>query len=456
MNNFNTEIISEILKHFKENFRYELKNQSDVFAMEQDLLAYLVELGRALEQELFNENTGYEGNTVTIDDEQFTFHEYTTRQIHALFGKIFVKRAYYKSNTKNIYPLDEKLALKKGHTPGCEYFITKLVGMSTYEEGRSWFNEIFRAHQEDIVSERKTQTMTWKTGASLEEQKQEEIKMVFEHEEDVEKIEPVQNMAVMIDAAKVREWKEENGQILYENEWKDVKIGAVSNIYYNEKTQRAHCENISYVAGVESPETFFERMYVEMKRRGLDENAPRVVFVNDGAPWIMNRIADLIGTHDFVSILDYYHATEHVALVAKTLYKEGSEKSVHEYERWKTMLYEGAVEKVIAEYKTLLKKYRSGEKRKKLYDNIRYFSENKTRMHYDEYRKMKIPMGSGSVESACRYVVGGRLKGAGMTWKSLGAEAMLAIRCSIKSGRYYREFKEVICEKSQAGERKVA
>ncbi|MCK5094564.1 MAG: hypothetical protein KAR18_07565, partial [Spirochaetes bacterium] len=77
-------------------------------------------------------------------------------------------------------------------------------------------------------------------------------------------------------------------------------------------------------------------------------------------------------------------------------------------------------------------------------EEINYFEVNKDRMRYDKYRKMKLPIGSSTIESACKNVIGGRLKQEGMTWSPSGAEGMLQIRPSIKSGRFYNDFKRTL------------
>ncbi len=81
---------------------------------------------------------------------------------------------------------------------------------------------------------------------------------------------------------------------------------------------------------------------------------------------------------------------------------------------------------------------------KMLRKEINYFEVNKDRMRYDKYRKMKLPIGSGTIECACKNVIGGRLKQGGMTWSPLGAKGMLQIRSSIKSGRFASDFKRTL------------
>ncbi|MFN8456504.1 MAG: hypothetical protein U0401_17850 [Anaerolineae bacterium] len=57
-------------------------------------------------------------------------------------------------------------------------------------------------------------------------------------------------------------------------------------------------------------------------------------------------------------------------------------------------------------------------------------------MHYIARRQAGYPVGSGSVESACKVVVQGRMKQAGRRWSRDGAQAMLALRRALCSDRW--------------------
>jgi hypothetical protein len=71
---------------------------------------------------------------------------------------------------------------------------------------------------------------------------------------------------------------------------------------------------------------------------------------------------------------------------------------------------------------------------------IKYFTDNQNRMRYDLYRAAKLPIGNGTIESACKNVIAGRMKQGGMTWSAAGVNGMLQIRSSIASGRYLQDF----------------
>ncbi len=64
---------------------------------------------------------------------------------------------------------------------------------------------------------------------------------------------------------------------------------------------------------------------------------------------------------------------------------------------------------------------------------LTYFVNNLHRMDYPEYVAEGWQIGSGVVESACKTVVGQRLKGAGMRWGSKGAHALCHVRALYRS-----------------------
>ena len=56
-------------------------------------------------------------------------------------------------------------------------------------------------------------------------------------------------------------------------------------------------------------------------------------------------------------------------------------------------------------------------------------------MHYADYRRMDLFVGSGNVKAGCKSVVAQRLKLSGMRWRVRGATAIIARRCLDASTR---------------------
>ncbi|MBI4821778.1 MAG: hypothetical protein HY791_36295 [Deltaproteobacteria bacterium] len=67
--------------------------------------------------------------------------------------------------------------------------------------------------------------------------------------------------------------------------------------------------------------------------------------------------------------------------------------------------------------------------------NAPYFTRNAHRMRYADFKRSKLVIGSGSVESSVRRIVNLRMKGNGTFWNRENAEGMLLIRSYLKAGR---------------------
>lgn len=77
-----------------------------------------------------------------------------------------------------------------------------------------------------------------------------------------------------------------------------------------------------------------------------------------------------------------------------------------------------------------------GSRGKLLQRELMYFVNNRERLSYKEVAALKMPIGSGAIESAVRRVVNLRLKSPCIFWKEDSAEEMLLLRAYYKSGRW--------------------
>ena len=446
-----TKLVSQLLAYFKTTFGLTVNNAEQLFDTQRNLLEYLIGIGRELENRMFEElGRGYEGATIERDGKRYKFVDYRSNSIHGLFGEIRYRRAYYVGESKeagSTIPLDERLGIEKRHTPGFNYFLSSFTGREAYQESLNRFHEIFRPDGRTLVSMRKALDMDYELGGRLDEQRQKEIKGVFEQRLPMEVQREIEGtMAVSIDATKVREkqgeYIDDSGTKRYKIGFRDAKIGAISEVRWDSVRSEAYCTASSYVGGIEHADEFFPRVWVEMNRRAQDPEKIRIVFLGDGAPWIWDRVPDLANNQS-VCILDFYHAAERLSDICKEFYGEQTEPYWQQFTRWRGLFLEGKVQQVIAELKQMRGNCK-GKKRHFLQGQISFFVDNKERMHYDQYLAMKLPIGSGTIESACKNVIGARMKQGGMTWSESGAEGMLQIRASLGSERFLQDFRSTL------------
>ena len=73
---------------------------------------------------------------------------------------------------------------------------------------------------------------------------------------------------------------------------------------------------------------------------------------------------------------------------------------------------------------------------------IRYFFNQQDRMNYPYYRRKGWCCSSAVIESACKQILGGRIKGSGRRWNVAGANAMITLRCAFANGEGKRSVRE--------------
>lgn len=174
------------------------------------------------------------------------------------------------------------------------------------------------------------------------------------------------------------------------------------------------------------PSVFARRVRGEAERRGFSLAQRRVV-LGDGAAWIW-RVAE----EEFpgaIQIVDQYHAREHLWMVSKALHGDDPDRVSTWAEARCTELDQGRLH----DLREALRSAASCEEARRC---LQYVETNRDRMRYADFRAAGLCIGSGVVEAGCKTVVGNRLKRAGMRWTVEGANAILALRCCMLSGRY--------------------
>ena len=188
-------------------------------------------------------------------------------------------------------------------------------------------------------------------------------------------------------------------------------------------------DTTTYVATTHRWGKFMKFLRAEFDRR-FGKKPRRVVFLSDGGKWL--RSVKLNEFPFATAILDFFHATEHLepVLVALGL-RKGTTKYKEKFRYYCKRIKAGKIESVIKSAEDACTKSKWKDMRKAL----KYFRDNVDRMHYDEYIRDGLFIGSGPVESGCKTVLGARLKQSGMFWSLRGAKGMIPLRTLEKSGR---------------------
>ncbi len=183
--------------------------------------------------------------------------------------------------------------------------------------------------------------------------------------------------------------------------------------------------------------------------------------VVDGEKCLYQRLAKLFPTASFA--LDIRHLEEKLWHVGRTFHQEGSEALAHWVEEKRELLYTGRAAALVRELKKLKlslssRAKRDQSKRDALGKLIAYMDRRLNMMHYQRLIEDDLPIASGIVEGAARYVIGERMDCSGMRWICERAEALLRLRCIELHGDWDRFFAwgyEHWIEKMRQGEKVI-
>ncbi len=228
--------------------------------------------------------------------------------------------------------------------------------------------------------------------------------------------------------------KTKKGRRRYTGAWREPKVLIVYVVDAEGKRDASFAPVID--ATLKGPDAVFALLRTYLQRLHITQ-ADQVLFIADGAPWIWKRVPLLVhalglAAEQVHELLDFYHAVQHLGQVA-ALRKDWSAQA---RTRWRTqqrhLLLRGEVEQVIAAVRSICR----GRHSKAIRTHREYFIKNQSRMAYAKLMALKLPIGSGAIESTVRRVVNLRLKGPSICWCRASAEAILLLRSYYKAGRW--------------------
>ncbi len=185
----------------------------------------------------------------------------------------------------------------------------------------------------------------------------------------------------------------------------------------------------------------------------------RIHIAVDGEPCLKDGLSELFPSATFA--LDIRHVEEYLWKIGRAYYSEGTDELEDWVEEMISMLYEGKTEELVSLLKELLEKLSKRAKRDKckrevLSKVIKYMESRLDMMNYKNYIEEDLPIASGIVEGAARYVVGERMDCSGMRWIPERAEALLHLRCIELNGDWetffdwaYKNWRDILLKEEK-------
>jgi hypothetical protein len=146
--------------------------------------------------------------------------------------------------------------------------------------------------------------------------------------------------------------------------------------------------------------------------------------VGDGAPWIVNQVERVFGKQA-TYLLDFYHVSEYLADASRVCSPNNPSQWL---EQQQDRLKENQSDAVLAAMQPWIEPDSWPDASAPVRSAYRYLRNRPEQLDYQGALAADLPIGSGEIESAHRYVIQQRLELAGCWWTVEKAWAMIALR----------------------------
>ena len=429
---------------------------SSVFDFETRIAASVRELGRRVVERVYNRLEGEAATRpkIRVDGEDYRrLNEKTPhRHVATLLGTITLWRHGYRPSHREsaeatVFPLEESLGLVGGATPAlaeaagrylAEGGATQRTALDRLKShhGVSWGAERLR-----IVAAELARSM-----ASVRHALQVERVLDLLRQADVSRGSTKPVLSVGRDGITLRESR----CSLYE-------VAAVGTVtVYDRGGKRL---GTVYLAAVPEPNQPAMNRQLTALIEGVltawDGPLPRLAYVTDAGinettyyrrvlrPMRHPRTGAKL---DWWRVVDFYHASQRLWTMASALFGTDTRAGAAWAKRMAKLLKKpNGPSRVLHSAGQLKARRMLPKSREKEFRTAYHYIRERSRfLRYAEYARVKIPLGSGVTEAACKTVVAQRLKLSGLRWTKAGAEVILDLRVMLLSGLWTKAYRRIL------------
>jgi hypothetical protein len=221
--------------------------------------------------------------------------------------------------------------------------------------------------------------------------------------------------------------------------WREVKVAVITRL--GERLNRTglkvrvlHQRRLVAVLG--DIDALSVRLRLEALRQGLTR-APRLVWVSDGARGLWRIYHEHLEPLGAIGVLDFYHTAGQLWTAAETWYFRRLPSAHAWFAQARHKLRYGQAEALVQTLRHIAEDaHRPKQHRPILHRVANYLDRHRTHLDYPTLKAAGLPIGSGFIESAVKWLIQQRFKGVGMRWSEDGFNNLLLLRLAWANDRF--------------------
>jgi hypothetical protein len=221
-------------------------------------------------------------------------------------------------------------------------------------------------------------------------------------------------------------------------QWREVKVAIFARVSKSctragKAVTRLYRHRVAAVLG--NIDSLSERMWLEALKQGVKQTA-QVVWLSDGGRGFW-RIYDERFRPYAIGVLDFYHAAQNLWAALKVWFDERTTHAKTAFADTRHRLRQGQADSVLADIAAaLLLPGLPDTTHQALTKLYLYLDKHRDHIQYAKLKELGLPIGSGFVESTCKWLIQQRFKGVGMRWSEDGFNHLLHLRLAWVNGRF--------------------
>ena len=218
--------------------------------------------------------------------------------------------------------------------------------------------------------------------------------------------------------------------------WREVKVAILARLRHHTTRLGQVVTQLNrrrLVAVLGDIDALSSRVWLEALWQSVP-SAKLVAWVSDGGQGLWRLFRERF-EKTATGILDFYHVAQHL-WTAAVAWLDAAQAQTW-FEQARHQLRHGESAAIFQELAAALElKDLPAGAREALQNLYNYLDKHRAHIDYARFKELGLPLGSGMVESACKWLIQQRFKGVGMRWSEEGFNHLLHLRLAWVNGRF--------------------